>query len=155
MAAYGDRINNMNVSRVFVFDNPGERALPKSLVPGWPNPLLAAWSNQGRFFREFVGDIPNGATVSSPEWLMPALVQRPDVALDYAPIGLGKNRYMILIYNSQQSGELRLEVPSFRSGDEVAKIRSCIQSGVDAAYDVWKQQEHGGGRYRIYALKKS
>ncbi|QDM17961.1 hypothetical protein [Tardiphaga sp. vice278] len=154
MAVYSDRINTGDVSRTFVFNDPGTRALPTSLVPGLSNPLVDAWADQGRFLREFVSDIPDNSTVSTPEWLQPALVKRRGMVFDYAPIGLGANQYMILLYNPESGGELVLQVPSFRSGDEVNRIRACIQSRVDAYYTVMKQQEYRGGRYRIYALKK-
>jgi hypothetical protein len=155
LAVYSDRINAADLKRTFVFDDPGDRALPTSLLVNWPNPVVDVWVGQAGFYRDFVSDIPDGSTVSSPEWFMPILAMRREMTIYYAPIALGTSQYMIMVYDPVTEGGFKLQVPSFRGEDELGKIRACIQSRVDASYNVMKQQEFRGSRYRLYVLKKA
>lgn len=152
-ALYSDRINVADLSRTFVFDNPGDRVLPKSVLGISPNPVLDVWADQGRFYRDFVAAIPDGSTVATPEWFQPALVQRNGMVIDYAPIGLGTSRYMIMVYSPAENSELLLQVPSFGVQAEVSKIRACVQSRIDGLYTITQQQDRLGATYRIYKAR--
>jgi hypothetical protein len=152
VAAYSNWINPYNLSRTFVFDSPVDRSLVMALIPGIPNPGEESTKIGGDWNRRFVSSIPDGSTVASSEGMMPALVARRGMRTDYAPIGIGEDEYVILV-STPEGGTYKLQVASYLTGDELEKIRACVQERVDKYYNVVKRDEYSTVRFTIYKRK--
>ena len=78
---------------------------------------------------------------------MPALVTRKNMTLDFAPIGAGRNDYIILQYLPMPNGSFTLVVPSFETEDQVAGIKANEEEPGYAAMVAFAKQVFDGGPY--------
>ncbi len=153
IAAYNNWFNHTDLSRTFVFNNPVDPVLPRALVPGFPNPWVAGSLAMREFSREFVSAIPEGVAVSAPEWMWPSLVDRGGITIDFLPFGVGMDSFVVMTSARMSDGSYQLQVQSFQSEAEAAKIRVCVQERVDRTYNLLKQAEYGGLRFEIYSKR--
>lgn len=98
-------------------------------------------------FAVFIASIPKDELISSPEWTMPTLASLGRTGIDYMPIGIGSNRYVIANYNAQSK---LLEVPSYLDPSSKEQIAICIQNKLVTNYRVKLESELDGVRYVIY-----
>lgn len=96
---------------------------------------------------KFVGSLPTDATISSPEWIMPALAAAGISKVDYMPIGILKNKYVIAQYNSEKHLP---EIPSYLDPSSKDRISACIQDKLILNYKIKSEAMIGSSRYVIY-----
>ena len=98
-------------------------------------------------FLYFVKNIPANEWISSPEWTMPSLFALGKTNLDYMPIGLGTNRYVIVNYSLQSNLPI---IPSYLDSLAKDKISTCMQDKLDSDYKIKSEKVISGMRYVIY-----
>ena len=102
---------------------------------------------RGKALSSFIASLPANASISSPEWTMPSLTAKGIINVDYMPIGIGSNRYVIANYNSQSN---LLEIPSYIDPAGKDQIATCIQNKLSKEYRVKSESMLDSVRYVIY-----
>lgn len=98
-------------------------------------------------FSNLVDIIPENEWISSPESTMPILAVLGKTNIDYMPIGLGSNRYIIANYNLPS----RLpDITSYLDPLTKEQISICIQDKLDNHYKIKLEKIISGSRYVIY-----
>lgn len=95
----------------------------------------------------FFAAIPTDQSISSPEWTMPTLAALGIGKVDYMPIGIGSNRYVIAQYISQSGLP---EIPSYLAPPIKEQIADCIQNKLSTKYHIKSGGLFNGQRYIIY-----
>ncbi len=113
----------------------------------WSTPAFDSMVKKREEFSAFIASIPIDGSISSPEWTMPTLAALGRTRVDYMPIGVGSNRYVIANYNSQSK---LLEIPSYLDSSSKEQIAACIQNKLVTHYRVKSEAEFGWARYIIY-----
>jgi len=102
-----------------------------------PNSKLnKSLSINGNYLNGIASLIPKNSSVSSPEILMPSLVRNGNRYVDYFPIGLGLNDY-IVVQKDQKSDTY--VVTTYLDYDSSMKIQKCI---TDIVKDKYKKVEY-------------
>jgi hypothetical protein len=106
-----------------------------------------ALNARAEFLRQFTAHVPKEASISSLEDIMPAIESNGNRLVDYMPIGLGANDYIIAEY-VEATGQLT--IPSFLGQTEQRAIAACIQQRLVQQYVIVRAETYGGVRYVLY-----
>lgn len=102
-------------------------------------------------FVELLENIPSDEWISSPEWTMPTLAALGRFNVDYMPIGIGVNRFVIASYSMSSPTP---DVATYLDSLNKKKISICIQSKLDSNYAMKSERVINGMRYIIYERRK-
>jgi len=106
-------------------------------------------------YMTIVSSIPHNAKVSSLEWTMPALVQHGVSRIDYLPIGLNENDYLIVEYPGIDN-DMSPSIVSYLSDlNEQKKIASFLQKRITEKYEIDKKYTFYGKNYVVYKAKNN
>jgi hypothetical protein len=86
-------------------------------------------SDASREWRTFTDGIPISASISAPEWIMPALVDEGHLKISYYPLGVTTADVIFAEYDSQ-IGQLSF-LPWIMDQTEASKIGLCITSAIE------------------------
>lgn len=86
-------------------------------------------SDASREWRSFADGIPIDASISAPEWIMPALVDEGHLKISYYPLGVTTADVIFAEYDSQI--EQLTFLPWIMDQTEATKIGICISSAID------------------------
>lgn len=109
-----------------------------------------AMLNKRKTFTEFLGSIPNDQSISSPEWTMPTLVALGISKIDYMPIGIGSNRFIIAQYILPSTLP---EITSYLDSSTKKQIATCMQEKLVNNYLAKSESLIDGSRYILYEKK--
>jgi hypothetical protein len=98
--------------------------------------LNKSLSTNGNYLDGLANLIPKNSIVSSPEILMPALVKNGNRYVDYFPIGLGINEYIVV---SKDLKNGMYDVTTYLDSDSAMKIKKCV---TDIINDKYKKIEY-------------
>lgn len=101
-------------------------------------------------FSEFLSNIPADEWLSAPELTMPTLAASGKNNIDYMPIGLGANKYVIASYISPTKHP---EITSYLDLNNKQEISECIQKKLDDWYSSKFEKKINGVLYVIYERK--
>jgi hypothetical protein len=111
------------------------------------SPSINNFKNQMNDNIAFFSAIAPNQTISSPEWTMPTLEALGMHEVDYMPIGIGINRYIIAQYISKSGLP---EVPSYLPPAKQEIIAGCIQQKISSNYHIKTDGLFNGQHYIIY-----
>ena len=86
--------------------------------------------------------------------MMPILVYRGFQYIDYFPIGLDANEYLICEYILSGNTET-LMVLSFLKPEKVNEIAMGIQKRIELTHEIVATDEFQGMRYKVFKVKHS
>lgn len=110
-----------------------------------------AISKKKKDMTEFLSAISPDQFISSPEWTMPTLAALGIGKVDYMPIGIGANRYVIAHYVPPSTLP---EIPSYLDASSKEKISACIQGKLTIHYRAKSEMMSDGSRYVIYEKQR-
>ena len=133
MIIYNLFINIDDDSKVFKTNSIEEaRGVLNRYIELHPNSdLNKSLTINGNYFFDLAKSIPKDITVSSPEILMPALVKNGNRLVDYFPIGLGINEYLIAQVDSKSGMYI---VPTFLDNNSGQSIQKCVTEIINQKY---------------------
>lgn len=154
LITYNIIINIDNDKKIYSFNSflEARRVFNKytELMPN--SELNNSFSINGNYLNGIASLIPKNSSVSSPEILMPALVKNGNRYVDYFPIGLGINDYVI-VQKDLQSG--MYAVTTYLDFGSSLKIQKCITDIVNAKYQKIEYPNPAlNGTIEIHKLKK-
>lgn len=106
--------------------------------------------NNRDFFTAFFADIPHEAKVSALEYEMPSLVLRGLERIDYFPVGLNDNEYLVIEYVGEQNDSVPEIVSFVADANERKKIALFLQSKISDNFTIEKKAFYLGKNFVIY-----
>jgi hypothetical protein len=146
--AYGHHLDSANLTRPFAFTATPDQTQFVAVLPTDQWPLIQSIKFRRDFLQRVAAEIPMGASVSSSDWVMPALVDRGIKLVDYAPIGLGARDFVIMEYLGGTSLPV---VPSYLAGEDLRSIQRCVEDRVRATYEPIREVKNPGSSFVIFA----
>ena len=134
-----------NIGTMVLYKGDGYSDYHKKILPNTSDRNVI--KQRGRFLKEFVSHVPSTSRVSSPEWFMPALVLNGNRLIDYMPIGVGGDEYVIAEYVLGKKTPL---IPSYLSDEKKNVISKCVQDRLDSSYTTEKKGQNNGMEYIIF-----
>lgn len=152
IGAYGYYFDLTNLAQPVSFTATPSQAQFAAVAPVDSWPLIQIAKARQDFFRRVAAEIPLGASVTSSDWAMPALVERGIKLIDYAPAGLGLRDFVIVEY---PAGEPSMPmVPSFATGEDLKTIRRCVDDRIRATHDPVREISNPGSTFVVFAARK-
>ena len=88
-------------------------------------------------------------SISMPESLMTGFV-KTKVRVDYFPIGIYSNEFIIITKNKQKYNEYLINFPYFLNKEKYMKIHQCFSNYIEKNFEIFFKTEFGGSDYFIY-----
>jgi hypothetical protein len=105
------------------------------------------------FYNKLISELPHNAKISTLEWTMPALSEYGMDRIDYFPVGMGHNEFLLVEYFGTDNTTIPSIVYYIPDAGKKKKIVEYIQTIIDEKYKIFKSIQFYGKKFIIYQKK--